>query len=86
MPIVIGALYVRKYFPVDAKQNALEMVGYIKERFKDILQSIDWMDDETRKSALDKANTIVDHIAYPDELLDDKKIIQLYEKVSKYPK
>lgn len=74
-------MYVRKYFHVEAKQNALEMVKYIKEQFKDILRSIDWMDEETRKSALDKANTIVDHIAYPDELLDDKKIEQLYDKV-----
>ncbi|XP_063903436.1 neprilysin-2-like [Zophobas morio] len=80
-PIVIGAMYVRKYFHVEAKQNALEMVKYIKEQFKDILRSIDWMDSETRKSALDKANTIVDHIAYPDELLDDQKIGQLYDKL-----
>lgn len=81
VPIVIGAMYVRKYFHVDAKQNALEMVKYIKDQFKDVLRSIDWMDEETRKSALDKANTIVDHIAYPDELLDDKKISELYDKV-----
>ncbi|XP_044267679.1 neprilysin-2-like [Tribolium madens] len=79
LPIVIGAMYVRKYFHVDAKTSALEMVKYIKEQFKDILQSIDWMDAETRKSALDKANTIVDHIAYPDELLNDRKISQLYD-------
>lgn len=82
IPIVIGAMYVRKYFHVDAKTNALEMVKYIKEQFKDILRSIDWMDNETRKSALEKANTIVDHIAYPDELLDDSKIIQLYQEVA----
>ncbi|EFA04402.1 neprilysin-2 [Tribolium castaneum] len=79
LPIVIGAMYVRKYFHVDAKTNALEMVKYIKEQFKDLLRSIEWMDAETRKSALDKANTIVDHIAYPDELLDDGKISQLYD-------
>ncbi|KAJ3633527.1 hypothetical protein MTP99_010467 [Tenebrio molitor] len=81
LPIVIGAMYVRKYFHVDAKQNALEMVKYIKEQFKDILRSIDWMDEQTRKSALDKANTIVDHIAYPDELLDDRKLGELYDKI-----
>jgi membrane metallo-endopeptidase-like protein 1 len=75
-------MYVRKYFHVDAKQNALEMVKYIKEQFKDILRSIDWMDEQTRKSALDKANTIVDHIAYPDELLDDRKLGELYDKAS----
>lgn len=59
------------------------MVKYIKDQFKNSLASLDWMDEETRKSALDKANTIVDHIAYPDELLEDKKIIELFEKVCK---
>lgn len=57
------------------------MVKYIKDQFKDILESLDWMDKETKRSALDKANTIVDHIAYPDELLDDKKITELFDKV-----
>lgn len=81
LPIITGAIYVRKYFPEDAKKDALEMVKYIKAQFKDSLESLDWMDKETRKSALDKANTIVDHIAYPDELLDDKKITELFENV-----
>lgn len=83
LPIVTGAIYVRKYFHVDAKLNALEMVKYIKDQFKDSLASLDWMDEKTRKSALDKANTIVDHIAYPDELLEDEKIIEFFEKVCK---
>lgn len=39
------------------------------------------MDEETRKSALDKAASMTSHIAYPDELLDDKKLEQFYEKL-----
>ena len=34
-----------------------------------------------RKNALDKARSMVNHIAYPDELLDEKKLIEFYEPV-----
>ncbi|CAK9798490.1 Nep2 [Anthophora plagiata] len=77
----VGAMYVRKYFKEDAKKNAMEMVADIREEFTKILQKIDWMDDETRKSALKKAASMSSHIAYPDELLDDKKLEEFYEKL-----
>nr|XP_033323580.1 neprilysin-2 isoform X1 [Megalopta genalis] len=79
--ISVGAMYVRKYFKEDAKKNALDMVADIREEFKEILKKVDWMDDETRKSALDKAASMSSHIAYPDELLDDKKLEDFYQKL-----
>lgn len=36
------------------------------------------MDEKTRQSALDKAASMASHIAYPDELLDDKKLEDFY--------
>ncbi|XP_033323591.2 M13 family metallopeptidase neprilysin 2 isoform X2 [Megalopta genalis] len=79
--ISVGAMYVRKYFKEDAKKNALDMVADIREEFKEILKKVGWMDDETRKSALDKAASMSSHIAYPDELLDDKKLEDFYQKL-----
>ncbi|KAG1670335.1 Neprilysin-2 [Nymphon striatum] len=35
----------------------------------------DWMDEETKKQALDKANSIISFIGFPEELLDDQKLI-----------
>lgn len=81
LSISVGAIYVRKYFKEDAKKNALEMVADIKEEFTKILKKVDWMDDETRESALDKAASMTSHIAYPDELLDNKKLEEFYEKL-----
>ncbi|CAH1183162.1 unnamed protein product [Phaedon cochleariae] len=79
LSIAAGALYVRKYFHEDAKQNALEMVADIRTEFEDILKEVDWMDEETRRNALDKAKSMETHIAYPDELLDDKKLEEFYD-------
>lgn len=39
------------------------------------------MDEKTRANALDKAAAIVSHIAYPDELLDDKKLENFYSRL-----
>lgn len=81
MSIAAGALYVRKYFNEDARQKAVEMVTDIQTEFIDILKKVEWMDEVTRKNALDKAASMTSHIAYPDELLDDKKLEEFYSTV-----
>lgn len=39
------------------------------------------MDEKTRKKVLDKAASMISYISYPDELLDDKKLDEFYEKL-----
>ena len=39
------------------------------------------MDEKTRQSALAKAKSMSNYIAYPDELLDDKKLEEFYAKL-----
>ncbi|CAG0923779.1 unnamed protein product, partial [Notodromas monacha] len=75
----IGSMYVRRYFDESAKHAALEMVQDIREEFDDILDEIDWMDSKTRLRAKEKSTRIVSHIAYPSELLEDKKLVDLYD-------
>lgn len=77
-----GALYVRKYFKKDSKAAALEMVNSIKEEFEAILKTVPWMDDTTRAAALCKVKTMVTHIGYPDELMDDKKLTEFYNNIT----
>ena len=43
------------------------------------------MDEKTRQSALEKVDFMSTHIAYPDELLDDKKLDEFYEKLEITP-
>lgn len=37
------------------------------------------MDEKTRRNALEKAADMTSHIAYPNELLDDRKLEKFYE-------
>ena len=75
----VGALYVKKHFKEDAKQSALEMVSDIRAEFDQMLKEIDWMDPGTKARAKKKADNIVEHIGYPPELLDTKKLEELYD-------
>ncbi|XP_026683285.1 neprilysin-2-like [Diaphorina citri] len=79
--LAMGALYVRKFFKEDAKANAIEMVELIREEMNKILNTVEWMDNKTRRKALEKAKAMTAHIAYPDELLDDNKISEFYDKL-----
>lgn len=42
------------------------------------LQTVEWMDEVTRKEALSKVNKMDYHIAYPDELVDNNKLEEYY--------
>ncbi|XP_053595846.1 neprilysin-2-like [Microplitis demolitor] len=79
LPLAIGSLYIKKYFNEDAKNNVTEMVNAIINQFKKTLETVDWMDEVTRKHALKKADSMVTDIAYNDGLLDEKKIETIYE-------
>lgn len=81
LSIAVGALYVRKYFRQDSKATALEMVNGIRKEFEIILNEVDWMDEETRKSAINKLHAMSTHIGYPDEIMDNSKIEKYYENL-----
>lgn len=74
----LSALYVKNHFNQQSKAAALEMVDYIRSEFLRILNEIDWMDEETREEAREKANSIAPYIGYPDELLQDELVEELY--------
>lgn len=82
LPIATSALYVRNFFKKDSRDIALEMVDVIREEFQDILKSVSWMDETTREASLEKAKKMTAHIGYPDELMDDKKLIEYYENLT----
>ncbi|CAI6351505.1 unnamed protein product [Macrosiphum euphorbiae] len=77
--LAIQSLYVRRFFNENAEQNVIEMVNGIKEELYKTISSNVWMDDKTRKKAMDKAKAMT-HTQY-FELLDDSKLIAYYENL-----
>lgn len=78
MPIVVSAMYVRKFFDEEAKQQATEMVDMVKQEFEIVLKSEAWMDDVTREAALVKLHSMSAFVGYPEELKSDRSIEDFY--------
>ncbi|XP_046389979.1 neprilysin-4-like [Ischnura elegans] len=60
-----GYQYVQRYFDVDAKKSADNMVEHIREAFKDEVGRLTWMDNETKEAARKKADAMTQFIGYP---------------------
>lgn len=58
------------------------MVNSIKDEFEAILKTVQWMDSSTRAAALSKVKTMVTHIGYPDELMNDEKLVDFYKHIN----
>lgn len=70
----IGQKYVAKYFPPEAKQRMLTLVGNLKIALGERIQNSPWMSDVTKKKAIEKLNAMVVKIGYPDKWRDYSKL------------
>ncbi|MFZ0639277.1 MAG: M13 family metallopeptidase [Candidatus Acidiferrales bacterium] len=66
----LGQLYVKQYFPPEAKARALKMVNDLIGALRDDLQTLPWMGPATRKEALAKLDAFTVKIGYPDKWRD----------------
>ncbi len=64
---MIGQLYVQQYFKPEARQRMLDLVNNLQETFRERIQRLSWMSDETKSRALEKLNAFSKKIAYPDK-------------------
>ncbi|KIH65517.1 hypothetical protein ANCDUO_04160 [Ancylostoma duodenale] len=64
---------------IQASKNVTqEMISDLQEAFREMVLMSNWMDTKTKASALDKANHMLRQIAYPDFILNDKKLDDYY--------
>ena len=63
--------------------TALEMIHDIREAFNELLEHNEWMDDETRSVAKDKANSMNERIGYPEYITNTTRLEEDYSKVRK---
>lgn len=66
--MAVGALFIRDNFNQESKTVALEMIHTLREAFIEILDELEWMDEETRQVARQKALAMNERIGYPDML------------------
>ena len=66
----LGQLFVKEYFPPEAKQRYSDMVEAIRTAYKERIQKLTWMSDSTKQKALSKLAHITKKVGYPDKWKD----------------
>ena len=66
----VGQLYVKKYFPPEAKLRMVKLVENLRISLGERIQALEWMGDTTKQKAAEKLNTITVKVGYPDKWKD----------------
>jgi putative endopeptidase len=71
----VGKIYVEKYYPPEAKAKMDQLVEYLIQAYRESIQELDWMSDETKKKALVKLTKFTPKIGYPTKWKDYSSIV-----------
>ena len=72
---LLGQLYVQKYFKPEAKKRMKDLVANMQKTFEGRIKNSPWMSGETKLRALQKLNTYVNKIGYPDKWKDYQGVV-----------
>jgi putative endopeptidase len=71
----VGKIYVEKYYPPEAKAKMDQLVDYLIQAYRESIQELAWMSDETKKKALVKLTKFTPKIGYPTKWKDYSSIV-----------
>lgn len=75
-----GALYVDRYFPESDRHQVESVFDSLMTSFKNRISHVTWMDESTRATALDKAESVVHKIGYPDFVVQPAELDLFYQQ------
>ena len=70
MGMALGQIYVERFFPPEYKEQMEVLVDYLGMALRERLETLEWMDEETRAGAIDKFENFTPKIGYPDQWPD----------------
>lgn len=84
MAPAVGALYLRKLNndTDESKKHVEQMVENIRNSFVEILNNATWLDESTKKLAVDKAKSTIAHVGFMKELSNATKIEHYYKSLT----
>lgn len=85
LPISTSAIYIRKFFNKESKDEATRLAKTIHKYFVNELKKVPWMDERTREKAVEKANAMGLNIGYPDEITNEKILEEYYRGLKLEP-
>lgn len=79
----LGEVYVKKYFPQEAKDRMIEMISNLQEALKERIQGLTWMSEATKQKGIEKLSTFKVKVGFPDQWKDYSKL-HIDENLSYY--
>ncbi|KAJ8668517.1 hypothetical protein QAD02_010180 [Eretmocerus hayati] len=83
--LAVGALYSKKSKNRISKEMLTEMFFNLRQEMEEMIRNANWMDKITREAALEKINSMRNYISYPDEVMDEARIEDLYKTLELSP-
>ncbi|MBF4163685.1 peptidase M13 [Nocardioides sp. CBS4Y-1] len=66
----VGKEYVARHFPPSSKEMMVDLVANLLEAYRQSIETLDWMTEETKQRAYEKLATFRPKIGYPDRFRD----------------
>jgi endothelin-converting enzyme/putative endopeptidase len=66
----VGQIYVKTHFPADSESQMKELISNLEDAYRERISSNKWMDDATRKAALEKLTAFEPRIGHPVKYID----------------
>jgi len=70
----VGQMYVKKYFPPEAKERMLKLVANLQKSLGERIKALSWMGDSTKTKAIEKLGAFYVKIGYPNKWRDYSKL------------
>ena len=70
LPVPMDNLYIQVYCTQQQRQDMLDIIEDVVAYYRTMLESVDWLSDETREKAIEKLDKMRVYAVYPDELGD----------------
>lgn len=67
---MVGKVYVKEHFPESSKAQMLDLIENLRGAFREGIDNLEWMGEETKAQAQDKLAKFNPKIGYPDEWTD----------------
>ncbi|UPK76476.1 peptidase M13 [Nocardioidaceae bacterium SCSIO 66511] len=71
----VGKLYVERHYPPSARVRMDELIANLIEAYRESINALDWMGEETRKKALAKLDAFTPKVGHPLEWRDYEALI-----------
>jgi len=66
----VGSIYAKTHFPAESERQMTELIANLRQAYQERISSNSWMDEATRKAALEKLAAFDPRIGHPVKYID----------------